>query len=200
MLYISPGNRRMNIPTFSLPSEDTCPGATDLCKKNCYAKKAERIWKYVLPSRKRNLNGTKNTSFIGNVIKYIDKHKPEYFRIHESGDFYNQKYLCCWFVIANLCPDTKFLAYTQNYKLDYSLKPDNFILYWTVWPDSLGVPETGLRATVIDDGSGKIDDSSLQSERLDKAFKCKKGKGNNITCEKCKYCLEGKGDVTFKIH
>jgi len=195
MVYISQGNRRMKIPTFSLPAEVTCPNATKLCKKYCYAKKAENVYKNVLPSRQRNYEESKDIlSFAVSVTKWLNKHKPKYFRIHESGDFYSQEYLDIWCGIARLHPETKFLAYTQMYDLNYSFKPNNLILYWSIWPDSKKVPDCGLKAYVKDNGKNKIPTYNTQG------FLCKKGHGTNITCDKCLYCFEGKGDVVFEIH
>jgi len=194
MVYISPGNLRMKIPTFSIPSGITCPNSTKLCEQFCYAKKAEKLYPNVLPSRKRNYNETHDWKFVKETVKWILDKKPEYFRIHESGDFYSQEYLDEWMFIAILCPNTRFLAYTQMYDLDYSIKPSNFTVYWSVWPDSKGVPVDGLHAYVIDDGTGKV------KKYKTKGHICKKGHGNDLTCDQCKYCFEGKGDVQFKIH
>jgi len=194
MIYISPGNRRMKIPTFSLPAEKTCPNSTPLCRKYCYAKKAEKAYPNVLPSRKRNYDETTNWNFPRDVVNWILKHKPKYFRIHESGDFYSQDYLDKWCLIAHICYNTKFLAYTQMYDFNYDLVPNNLTIYWTVWPDSKGIPNNGLKAYVIDDGKNKIPKYNTNG------FLCKKGHGTDITCDKCLHCFEGKGDVVFEIH
>jgi len=196
MTYISPGNRRMDIPTFSLPAGITCHNKTIYCDKYCYAKKAEKAYKNVLPSRIRNLNDSKREMFVNEVYNLLKNINIKYFRIHESGDFYSQTYLEKWFSICRLFPDIKFLAYTQMYHLDYSNKPNNLILYWTVWPDSRNVPKDGLKAYVVDDGKGKIPDYPVKP----KGKNCSKGMGSKVKCENCKYCLEGKGDVIFKIH
>jgi len=196
MPYISPGNRKMKIPTFSLPSEKTCPNATDLCKKYCYTKKAERAYPQVLPCREKNYMETYSMQFVVDVAKQILKKKYEYFRIHEGGDFYNQDYFDKWCWIAQLCQDTKFLAYTQNYKLDFRFKPNNLQIYWTVWPDSKDVPDTGLKAYVIDNGNNVIPNTLDQPE----THQCPKEIVEGMTCDKCLWCYEGKGDVKFKLH
>jgi len=194
MVYISQGNRRMKIPTFSLPAEKTCPSATTLCKKHCYAKKAERVYPNVLPSRERNLMDSKKDSFVYKMSDIIKKRTSPYIRIHESGDFYNQIYLDKWFRICRLNPDKMFMVYTQRYDLNFSHKPNNLIVYWTIWPDSKEIPKDGLKAYVVDDKK------LPKYKKQPKGFKCSKGKGNNITCDKCLYCYKGKGDVIFKLH
>lgn len=195
-VYISKGNLRMNIPTFSLPSGKTCPRKTELCSKYCYARKAERSYPNVLPSRDENLRQSKMDTFVDDMKEAINKKSPEYFRIHESGDFYSQKYLEKWFNIIRGCPDTNFLAYTSNYYLDYKNRPDNLVLYYSVWPDSKNIPNDGVpRAYVIDDGSGKIQNSVNSSNK----FKCSKGKDID-GCNQCLWCYKEKGDVVFEIH
>ena len=206
-MYISNGNLRMKIPTFSLPAIKTCPNSTSLCKKYCYARKSERVWKNVLRSRYNNFKLSKQNAFIDMIlkeetftmkmIKNIGKRNIKHFRIHESGDFYSQKYLEKWFDICRVFNGIKFLAYTQMYNLNWKEKPKNMIVYWTVWPDTdkSKIPK-GLRAYVIDDGKGK-----LPKYTINKKIKiCAKGKGNNLTCDKCLYCYKGSGDVVFKIH
>jgi hypothetical protein len=187
----------MNIPTFSLPSDTTCLNATLLCKKYCYAKKAERVYPNVLPSRIKNYMASNDSDFVREVVSWILKNKPKYFRIHESGDFYSQEYLDKWHYIALICKDTKFLAYTQMYDLDYELfKTNNLVIYWTVWPDSINIPDEGLYAYVIDNGKNKI------SNKLDspKIHQCPKEIVKNMTCDKCLWCFDGKGNVKFKLH
>ena len=186
----------MNIPTFSLPSDISCPNQTPLCSKYCYAKKAERAYPQVLPSRNRNYDESLDYDFVRRVVLWIIKHKPKYFRIHESGDFYSQDYFDKWCYISALCPDTNFLAYTQVYDLSLTLKPNNLTIYWTVWPDSKSVPNNGLKAYVIDDGTGKI------SNKLDdkNTHQCPKEIKKDMTCDKCLWCFNSKGDVKFKLH
>jgi len=192
MIYLSEGNSRMNIPTFSLPAVKTCKGRTKLCEKYCYARKAERSWKNVLPSRKRNLKESKSIWFVKRMSNIISERKGKYIRIHESGDFYSQRYLNSWFKICRLNPDKKFLVYTQRYDLVWKGKPDNMIVYWSVWQDSKVVPEDGLKAYVIDNGKGRIPDYETDGKL------CKKSK--DLTCDDCLWCFEGRGNVRFKVH
>lgn len=196
MVYLSDGNLRMKIPTFSIMSKHTCPNATTLCKKFCYAKKAERIYKNTYNSRFLNTIKTLSESFTKEAIKEIDKRKSNYIRIHESGDFYSQEYLNKWFEICRAIPDKKFLVYTQMWNLKWRNKPKNMVVYWTVWPDTVNKVKRGLKAFVVDNGKGRIPPYNTRVNGV----MCKKGNGNNITCDKCLYCFEGRGNVKFKLH
>ena len=194
-MYISKGNRRMSIPTFSIPSGVTCPNSTKLCRKYCYAKKAEKSWPNVLKSRHRNFQETMQENFTREMIKQIKSLKTKYFRIHESGDFYNQEYLDKWFKICKKLKNITFLAYTNRWDLDWTNKPDNLVIYWSVWPDSKRVPRDGLKAYVIDGGKHKIPKHRIKP----KGKICQKESGV-IRCETCLWCFKGKGDVIFKLH
>jgi hypothetical protein len=193
MVYISNGNIRMSFPTFSILADVTCPGSTPLCRKFCYAKKAERQYPNVRLSRTKNLACIKTAGFVADTIAELSKRKFECMRIHESGDFTSQAYLNKWFKICRALPQKKFLVYTQNYKLNFSKSPPNLVLYYTVWPDSQSVPN-GLKAYVVDNGKGKIPQYIVP-----KAHVCQKGHTID-KCDECVWCYEGKGDVIFMLH
>ncbi|MCH5138472.1 hypothetical protein JMF89_14855 [Clostridiaceae bacterium UIB06] len=160
ILTLSTGNKKLvgdennAFLIWNLPAIKTCPYATKLCKKFCYAKKAENVYPNVLPSRSENLQDTKNDNFIEDMINTIEyylnkrsrkdgnkmtKEKNVYFRIHESGDFYSQEYFDKWIIIARFFPEVNFLAYTKsvifvkNSKLDI---PSNFTVRFSVWDDT----------------------------------------------------------------
>lgn len=101
---ISFGNRKLvsNSETlffiWNIPAIMTCPYRTPLCEINCYATKAERLYRAVLPSRMENLEASKGETFVADMILIISKklstmkQKNLVIRIHESGDFYNKVY------------------------------------------------------------------------------------------------------------
>jgi len=198
-MYLSSGNLRMDIPTFSLPAIISCGNFTPNCSRYCYARKAEKLYPNALKSRIRNLNDSKREDFVHQMIELISNKKSKYIRIHESGDFYSQKYLDKWIRIAESLPDKVFLAYTQMYSLDYSKKPDNMIIYWSIWPDSRNPPKNGLRAFVIDP-KNRLIGNSISNSDLVNAHVCKKGGSEKIKCNNCLYCFKGKGNVVFKLH
>ncbi len=129
---ISYGNKKLPKTTaiFNIPAVKTCPMRTELCSKACYALKAERMYKQVLPARKHNLKLALSDGFVDSMIEAIakKKHKIKQVRIHESGDFYRQDYLDKWFLIASAFPEIIFYAYTKSFHLDFSDKPFNFVL------------------------------------------------------------------------
>ena len=120
------------IAVFNLPAVVTCPGHTAFCSKVCYAKKAERIYKAAKLKRIRNLKSAIDPDFVSNMIKEIKYNHILKLRIHESGDFYSQRYLNKWKKIVAACPETKFLVYTKSFKLDFSGLSDNCMLYYSI--------------------------------------------------------------------
>lgn len=145
-MYLSKGNKKLKSNQFvkfliwNLPAVKTCPNATALCKKSCYARKAEKAYPTVLPCRENNLKESQKPDFVENMISAIKKAKDKralIVRIHESGDFYNLEYSRKWLEIATACPDVVFMAYTKSFKYFDGVKlPKNFFLRASVWADT----------------------------------------------------------------
>ncbi len=115
------------IPAYkSASGKLTCPMA-DTCVKFCYAKKGAYIWSNVKPAFEKRYELTKTDDFIEAMNAEIIKKKPDYVRVHDSGDYYSKAYLDKWIQIAIHNPDVRFYSYTNMVKmmLDTSL-PDNY--------------------------------------------------------------------------
>ena len=115
------------IPAYkSASGKLTCPMA-DECVKFCYAKKGAYIWSNVQPAFENRYQLSKTNYFIGAMNKEIKRKKPDYVRVHDSGDYYSKAYLQKWIKIAIHNPDVKFYSYTNmvDMILNTSL-PDNY--------------------------------------------------------------------------
>ena len=115
------------IPAYkSASGKLTCPMA-DACVKFCYAKKGAYIWSNVKPAFEKRYELTKTDNFVNKMYEEIVKKKPDYVRVHDSGDYYSKKYLDKWIDIALLFPEVKFYSYTNMIQmfLDVDL-PSNF--------------------------------------------------------------------------
>jgi len=123
------GIKLMNfgIPAYkSASGKLTCPMA-DECIKFCYAKKGAYIWSNVKPAFEKRYQLSKTDEFIGAIHTEIQRKKPDYVRVHDSGDYYSKKYLDKWIQIAKNNPDVRFYSYTNM--VDMLLKaelPDNY--------------------------------------------------------------------------
>lgn len=140
------------IGVFNLPQGTTCPGATELCKKICYAAKAQRIYKAAAAKRQRNFHASMLDSFAQDMIAEIRDAKLSLVRIHESGDFYNQPYLNAWIEIMKALPGVRFLAYTKSFTLNFSAAPQNLSLLWSTDATTTEEPAAGPRAHILQKG------------------------------------------------
>lgn len=200
------------IPSFSLGNEkvkntfiwsimpvETCIGSTPECRKACYDLRACKRWENVRDARARNTILARSGDFEPLVCNWLicmlHTKKCEtyrHFRIHEGGDFFSQAYLDAWIRICNRFPRIKFTAYTQSIELDFSNRPKNMSVYFSVWPDTKAshvkmAKRKGLRLSTV----------KKTVPKRTKAFVCgSKGK----TCDKCRVCWANKFDVIFKEH
>jgi hypothetical protein len=115
------------IPAYkSASGKLTCPMA-DECVKFCYAKKGAYIWSNVQPAFEKRYQLSKTIEFIDAMNAEIKKKRPDYVRVHDSGDYYSRSYLAKWITIAKQNPDVRFYSYTNM--VDMILKtnlPDNY--------------------------------------------------------------------------
>lgn len=153
---------------FNLMAVVTCPFRTRMCggylkgearyevdprtgkmvdkKADCYAVKAEQAYPTVIPARRDNLRATLYPEFVEMMTEIIIRTAKNMrkerliVRIHESGDFYNQRYAAAWLQIArNVAHDTRieFWCYTKSFiYFDGVALPDNFRLRASVWADT----------------------------------------------------------------
>ena len=115
------------IPAYkSASGKLTCPMA-DECVKFCYAKKGAYIWGNVKPAFEKRYELTKTDDFVAAMNAEIIKKKPDYVRVHDSGDYYSKAYLDKWIEIAIHNPNVRFYSYTNmiDMMLNTSL-PDNY--------------------------------------------------------------------------
>ena len=115
------------IPAYKSSSGKlTCPMA-DGCIKFCYAKKGAYIWSNVKPAFENRYELSKTDNFVDAMNNEIRKKKPDYVRVHDSGDYYSPAYLKKWIEVAIHNPSVRFYSYTNM--VDMMLKtslPDNY--------------------------------------------------------------------------
>lgn len=196
--HLTFGNTKMSIPLFSLPAIETCIGSTPLCRKYCYAKRPQLMFPALRAKRKKNLALSKTDKFVDVISKEIASIEfIPFFRIHESGEFYNQEYLNKWFEICKRFPERKFLAFTKAFQLDFSKRPKNLSIYFSIWADT----DTSLfRNRKIKKAITVIDYKWAKKDGLNKAISTKhaiKCKGH---CDKCLICFNNESNIFFPVH
>ena len=180
------------ISSFSLPPIKTCPGRSPVCEKLCYVDKFYRQYPSVPKAYAANWEAAESDTFVADMVAKIQG-LPS-FRIHVSGDFYSAEYITLWVFIAELCPDTKFWAYTRSWNVP-DLVPHLEILrdmpnvqLFASWDESMPEPPTTWRKAYMGAGSQP-------------AYDCPEQDGRKADCKACQYCFLGrKGNVRFKIH
>ena len=193
-IKLSRGNSKIyKALIWNLPSGVTCPGSTEMCSKICYARDAEvfRV-NTVPPARERNLRISKREDFKDLMSAKIKRSRIKLFRIHESGDFYSQKYLDDWVAIMKENPDNIFWAYTKSWNLDFTeaLKLPNFFLRYSVDATTKHYPKLSIPHAAV---------SAVRSD----FFVCPSTlvKGHKIQCMKdCSFCIENREPLTFRPH
>jgi len=195
-----------SIPCFILPAVLTCPGATSACKGEpsetgkegyrkgaiCYATRGKIPFHF--KRHLANWDASKENNFTDRIIaeinllissSAINGSTIRRFRIHPAGDFYSQAYLESWFKIASAFPDIKFLAYTRSYMLDFTGRPDNMKIFFSIDRSTENYPIQKLPiARVICKGDAPTP----------KAHTCA------AKCHSCSVCWHKKIDVDFIKH
>lgn len=148
------------IPAYkSASGKLTCPMA-DECVKFCYAKKGAYVWSNVKPAFERRYELSKTLEFIDAMNDEIRKKKPDYVRVHDSGDYYSRTYLSKWIAIAKQNPDVRFYSYTNM--VDMMLKADLPENYDIIFSDS------GKQKHLIDRDKHRHTKIFKSKEQLDK--------------------------------
>lgn len=188
---------------FSLLARENCPYATDMCKRICYGRNAQELFKHVYNCRKRNFEESKKDTFVEDMIKSIEynltrkkyTNKTILFRIHETGDFYNEEYLNKWICISNYFrgDNIKFQAYTKSlpFITDKNISKINIKLMFSIMPDTkeediLKAKQLGLNLFL-----------ALPSDDYIKVETENQCKGD---CSNCKECYLGNKDMCVEFH
>jgi len=190
-ISISDKNSKLGkIPNISLTPIASCPNCST-CKSKCYALKAYRQYPASKKAWDNNLEQARmpNGIFFIQLDNYLASKKPKYFRIHVAGDFFSQNYLDNWKLLVAKYPDTKFLAFTKSFHLDYSKLPKNLKIIFSVFKgmNEKSIPLTGSRSY-----AGEV----IGKRKNETILNCT-GK-----CDQCGICwqLPNNHSVYFDIH
>ena len=149
------------IPAYkSASGKLTCPMA-DECVRFCYAKKGAYIWSNVKPAFEKRYQLSKTDDFVNKMYSEIVKKKPDYVRVHDSGDYYSKKYLNKWIDIALLFPEVKFYSYTNMVEMMlYTSLPSNFdIIFSDSGKQKHMIDKIQHRHTKIFSSKAELDDA-----------------------------------------
>jgi hypothetical protein len=154
------GKTAQGANAFGLPSglAFSCPGATSICERVCYAGKLEKIYKGVRDILMHNWNLLSGASvevmadlilamvqdFVDETLAQRAKSKPATFdfRIHWDGDFFSTDYAEAWAAVIRLFPYVRFWVYTRSFTSDLNVVPilagiENLSLYLSADADNV---------------------------------------------------------------
>lgn len=180
---------------FSLPVISSCPGATDWCKKFCYAQDGWYRRSLLKRIRTENFEASSDAAaFIADMREDLAKAKPTSFRIHDSGDFFSIEYVFAWIQIIREHPEISFWAYTRSWRvaellpaLEQLREMPNLQLFASVDPET-GYPPSGWRVAAFD-GQGLP------------GVVCLVQTGHRSSCEECGFCLKASHrSVLWRYH
>lgn len=148
---VSPNGKSPTIAnTFGLPSGKafSCPGATSVCEKVCYAGKLEKVYKGVKDVLLNNWDLLRNAdqlemeALLYQMIDEFDKdcvkrNAEKLFRIHWDGDFFNETYTHAWKNVIKAFPAIQFWVYTRSdFAVPILTDVDNLSLYFSTDDDN----------------------------------------------------------------
>ena len=119
--------------------EFSCIGETEACK-DCYAMKKRHLFDNVQMALARNwmlikkLSDKKDTKTAVNKLLEIIPENSNLFRIHESGDFFNNWYVDVWNDVVINRRQTYFWCYVRSFELNFSkiVRQPNFALWASI--------------------------------------------------------------------
>ena len=181
---------------WNIPAVETCPFRTEKCEESCYAKKCERYDSCRI-RRKMHFEASKMENFVEIMVEQIEyelkrrkfKNKVIYFRIHESGDFYNYEYLEKWYQITshfvgkNIIFEayTKSLPYFDKLYKKYGRENVNIKVLSSIWDD------TSEKMVELTKEMGLHVYTAIEAEKIDK-FLQENTSFQKCECEDCGKC------------
>lgn len=220
---VSPNGKTPTISnTFGLPSGKSysCPGATSVCEKICYAGKLEKVYKGVKNVLLNNWDLLRNAdqlemeALLYQMIDEFDKdcekrNAQKLFRIHWDGDFFNVAYTMAWKNVIKAFPDIQFWVYTRSdFAVPILSDVDNLSLYFSTDDDNWQLAstlkqETGVKLAYLANNfaMGKermltiINKAAIPCPENAKKLPLISEKGS--ACVTCGQCVFARNDILF---
>ena len=204
--------------SFGLPAgrEYSCPAATSVCSKICYAGKLEKIYKGVRENLLHNWNYLKDAD-LDRMIDLLDESITAFerecekweakkdFRIHWDGDFFNGTYTAAWAEIIKRHPGVQFWVYTRVEAAAYQLKDlENLTLYFSSDTENFEaaarVSAAGVKLAGLHETFGQVKELLLTIGQ--RAAVCPEQRGQiklEGACTSCRICIKGNANIAFSI-
>ena len=220
---VSPNGKTPTIAnTFGLPSGKSysCPGATSVCEKICYAGKLEKIYKGVKDVLLNNWDLLRNAdqlemeALLYQMIDEFDKdcvkrNAEKLFRIHWDGDFFSETYTYAWKNVIKAFPEIQFWVYTRSdFAIPILTDVDNLALYFSTdddnWELGAKLKETnGVKLAYLANNFAMGKERMLQIT-VKSAIPCPENakklpliSDKGSACVTCGQCVFARNDILF---
>lgn len=107
------GKNLIRTASFGLEALKTCPNA-GACAIGCFALGGNYLFQSVKDAQERRLQSSKQDNFIDEMCNELVKLRVGAVRVHDAGDYYEEKYLDKWIEIAKRNPSVIFYSYTKS--------------------------------------------------------------------------------------
>jgi hypothetical protein len=219
---VSPNGKTPTIAnTFGLPAGKSysCPNATSVCSKVCYAGKLEKVYKGVRDTLLHNwelLRNADEDTMVSLLSEMINEFKSDcdkrnakkLFRIHWDGDFFSDTYTNAWKIVITNNTDIQFWVYTRVPSAAAILQGiDNLSLYFSTDNDNkdeaIKLSNQGIRLAYLAD-TFAIGQADMKAMIGKVGAKCPENKKaiplidkEGSACVKCSLCVYNKADIVF---
>jgi len=198
---------KMPCPSFSLPAWDSCPGAkyaeANLIPAGaaspcsiCYARKGFYRMPNVRDSRAERFVWARRhvdaCSFADVMSAEIRATGCDFFRVHDSGDFYSTRYVDAWRDITRALPRVRFWYPTRAYTLKAFLPA---LRRLASEPNAIVRPS----ALVVDAPAPKIPGLDAGSSVVTRDATCP-APSQGGTCGSCRACWDSRMEVSYARH
>ncbi len=220
---VSPNGKTPTIAnTFGLPAGKaySCPGATSVCEKMCYAGKLEKVYKGVRNILVSNYEQLVNADYL-TMYNLLDEMSADFnkdcekrnaeklFRIHWDGDFFNETYVMAWRDVILKHKDVQFWVYTRSdFAVPHLVGIENLGLYFSTDAANraLGIKlkkQYGIKLAYLANtfAEGKEDFKAIQDKSAvpcpenNRKLKLITDKGS--ACVLCSQCVFSRNDILF---
>lgn len=175
---------------FNLPRHTCEAFRTPICDKYCYAKHAAFTFPSTQAAMRRNYEESLLKDFADIIIEQLRQKRVKYVRLHPSGDFYSEEYYEKWVQIAKRSPRVRFMAFTRNPYIDFSMAPANLKIYFSIDQTTEKVNNTVQLQAILRPYNG--DWAAVKHmQRFENGFACAS------KCKSCKSCWYAKFNVVF---